>query len=678
MANINCFFENSFKNKNWKSPTEYSVFLDFKSSPAAGQIRFHFPKATLNSLYNGITHLNIVPDCASLLDCIGEISNVSYGNVKRVLHGQGFSLNMALPHPVKTENLPELNICHPQVIIPFKIYDEICFIEILFLCDDINGRMGDFEKLRRLETLIQNSPDAVTFQGLAGNIMAWNQAAESMYGYSQVEALGMNIMELVPIEFQEETREFTAAVLRGEQMIQLETKRKTKDGKILDVLLTQVKLTYDYGKFTGISETARDITARKIAAAELKKLSEELESRVKARTEWLESEKLAADSANQAKSRFLANMSHEIRNNLSVIFGFSEILATSEVTSPKKLKFNSAIKRSGEMLTIIINDILDLSKVEAGKIEIEIVETNLSDIYADLSSLFAGKAMEKGIKLNFSIEKNVPPIIGTDPNRLKQILINLIGNAIKFTEHGSVDVTLKLLQNLDNSDCVAFVVKDTGCGLTQEEADKLFQHFSQADSTINRRYGGIGLGLALSKQLARLLGGDIVLSESEPEIGSTFMVTIDSRVQLKSFKKEKRNKLNIQVSSDTDSTLRLDGIKVLFVEDSEDSRDFIGWVLSEAGAQVDFAENGSVALEKIRHETYNLVLMDLEMPVLGGYATVTEVRNSGYKMPIIALTAHALKEERERCLAGGFDGYLSKPIKRALFLKSIIQLISPL
>ena len=678
MANINCFFENSFKDKSWKSPTEYSVFLDFKSSPAAGQIRFHFPKATLNKLYNGIMHLNIVPDCASLLDCIGEISNVSYGNAKRILHGRGFSLNMALPHPVKTKNLPELNICHPQVIIPFKIYDEICFIEILFLCDDINGRMGDFEKLRRLETLIQNSPDAVTFQDLSGNIMAWNQAAESMYGYSRVEALGMNIMDLVPIEFQEETREFTAGVLRGEQMIQLETKRKTKDGKILDVLLTHTKLTYDYGKLTGTFATARDITARKTAAAELKKLHEELESRVKARTEWLESEKLAADSANQAKSRFLANMSHEIRNNLSVIIGFSEILATSEVTSPKKLNFNSAIKRNGEMLTIIINDILDLSKVEAGKIEIEVVETNLSDIYTDLSYLFAGKAMEKGIKLNFSIEKNVPPIIGTDPNRLKQILINLIGNAIKFTEHGSVDVTLKLLQNLDNSDCVAFVVKDTGCGLTQEEADKLFQHFSQADSTINRRYGGIGLGLALSKQLARLLGGDIVLSESVPEIGSTFMVTVDSGVLLKSFKKEITNKLNIQVSSDTDSTPRLDGIKVLFVEDSEDSREFIGWVLSEAGAQVDFAENGRVALEKIRHETYNLILMDLEMPVLGGYATVTEVRNSGYKMPIVALTAHALKEERERCLAGGFDGYLSKPIERAMLLKSIIQLIAPL
>ena len=356
-----------------------------------------------------------------------------------------------------------------------------------------------------------------------------------------------------------------------------------------------------------------------------------------------------SQEASVSKSAFLANMSHEIRTPLGVILGFSELLANPESTSSEKLNFIGAIKRNGELLANIINDILDLSKVEAGKLQTERLETAISEIITDISSFLRLKAVEKGIELSISYEKTVPKIIRTDPLRLKQILMNIVGNAIKFTECGSVDVTLKFLQKNDESGNLVFVVKDTGRGISKEEKKKLFQPFSQADVTTKRKFGGTGLGLVLSKHLAVLLGGDVVLTESTPQKGSTFTITIDSGPILKSSISEMGEERKILLSSNDGSEVRLDGIRVLVVDDSADNQILVSKFLKMAGAQVNTAENGEVALEKIRQEKYDIVLMDLQMPIKDGYETTAQLRREGYKTPIFALTAHALKEERQHC-----------------------------
>ena len=412
------------------------------------------------------------------------------------------------------------------------------------------------------------------------------------------------------------------------------------------------------GKFIGSISVTADITGQKEAENSLRDA------------------KIAAENANQTKSYFLANMSHEIRTPLGVILGFSELLGNPESTSSEKLNFIGAIKRNGELLANIINDILDLSKVEAGKLKTESLETAISEIITDISSFLRLKAVEKGIELSISYEKTVPKIIRTDPLRLKQILMNIVGNAIKFTECGSVDVTLKFLQKNDESGNLVFVVKDTGRGISKEEKKKLFQPFSQADVTTKRKFGGTGLGLVLSKHLAVLLGGDVVLTESTPQKGSTFTITIDSGPILKSSISEMGEERKILLSSNDGSEVRLDGIRVLVVDDSADNQILVSKFLKMAGAQVNTAENGEVALEKIRQEKFDIVLMDLQMPIKDGYETTAELRRDGYKTPIFALTAHALKEEREHCLSSGFDNHISKPINRNTLIDSIAKFCS--
>ncbi len=533
-----------------------------------------------------------------------------------------------------------------------------------------------------ISLLLNSTSEGLWSIGLDGLITFVNKPAVKMFGYDHPgQMIGHHSHELVHHShpdgsfYPREECPIYKAFQEGVPVHLADEVLWRRDGTSFYADYSSIPIVKD-GQVIGAVVTFKDNTERKKTSDAISKLNRELEQRVKDRTAELEIAKLAADNANQTKSAFLANMSHEIRTPLGVILGFSELLANPEATRSDKLNLIGAINRNGELLANIINDILDLSKVEAGKLEIEKLEFSLGEVISDISLLLRLKATEKGIAFNVTFEENVPKIIKTDPMRLKQILLNIIGNAIKFTDRGSVDVTIKFLNKNNNSSNLIFVIKDSGRGIAEEESGKLFQPFSQADVTMKRKFGGTGLGLALSKQLAKLLGGDIVLTESKSKKGSTFTVTVETESIVNSFKSELSFETKTLPASTEEAEIRLDGVRILVVDDCADSQILISRFLKMAGAQVSTAENGQIAIEKIHQNTFDLVLMDLQMPIKDGYEATIELRKEGVKIPIIALTAHALKVERQYCLSIGFDEHISKPINRNFLIRNIAKLRS--
>jgi signal transduction histidine kinase/CheY-like chemotaxis protein len=429
----------------------------------------------------------------------------------------------------------------------------------------------------------------------------------------------------------------------------------------------------------------------------------------------LEAARHDAELASRAKTLFMANMSHEIRTPVAVIRGFSELLADQAKFNPEQANWLSAILNSSKQLELLINDILDISKVERGVVQFEICKTSLSAIISEVQSSMQFAADQKHIDLRFVAQGYLPETIETDPHRIKQILFNLIGNAIKFTNSGAVEVIVSMHPSPWSQDQIqdsrsaaeqwlAFLVKDTGEGIEPEHQDKLFKPFVQADPSITRRYGGTGLGLFLSKQLAVNLGGDLLLRESTPGKGSSFefilrhhdnlnshLICEFSRPQLVSQVQTPRDSTStpppVDFSRNPQSTLisrtprgkaqekPLDGVSVLVVEDSPDLRLLIGQILKSQGAVCSFATNGAEGVESILVDqgAFDIVLMDIQMPVMDGYTAAAKLRESGFQRPVIALTAHALVGERERCIAAGFNDYLTKPVEVRLLIQMVLQ-----
>ena len=383
----------------------------------------------------------------------------------------------------------------------------------------------------------------------------------------------------------------------------------------------------------------------------------------------LELARANAEAANETKSMFLANMSHEIRSPVGAIMGFADLMKAGDLSKADIASFLSVIDRNSHHLLRVIDDILDLSKVEAGKMVIERIDFSLVELLADFSSFMGFRAREKGIEFELRAVKPVPDVINTDPTRLRQILNNVVGNAIKFTDHGRVQVDVGYEDNV-----FEVVVTDTGPGISPEQIETLFKPFAQADVSTTRRFGGTGLGLVLTRNLAEALGGEFTLERSQPGEGSVFR----ARVQVSPGREAR-----LLASEDLSFVTRppvpaaragglLDGLNVLVVEDSPDNQVLFSLILNRAGAHVDLADNGVEGVERALAKTYDVVLMDIQMPRMDGHEAMRVLRAKKYDVPVIALTAHAMKAERERASVSGFVDYVSKPVQRDELIAKIL------
>lgn len=384
-------------------------------------------------------------------------------------------------------------------------------------------------------------------------------------------------------------------------------------------------------------------------------------------TEKLDEARASAERANSAKSQFLANMSHEIRTPLGAIMGFSELIKENGLGRVEREEYVSVIERNSSQLLRIIDDILDLSKVEAGMMLIENIEFSLPEALTDFSSLMGFKAREKGIRFSSKAQTILPSTIYSDPTRLRQILMNVVGNAIKFTDQGFVELRVSF-----KDDYLEFEVEDTGRGISPDQEKNLFQPFTQADASTTRKYGGTGLGLVLTRSLAEALGGQFILKQSELGRGSIFLVRIKATATAGS-----KPYSGMGFESEPSRTMvtygQLAGMRILLVEDSPDNQALISIYLNRAGAHVEIASDGEQGMKMALGSRYDVILMDVQMPIMDGITAVKKLREQDYGKPILALTAHAMKEERVRCLQAGFNDFLSKPVNREDLVNMILN-----
>jgi signal transduction histidine kinase/CheY-like chemotaxis protein len=383
--------------------------------------------------------------------------------------------------------------------------------------------------------------------------------------------------------------------------------------------------------------------------------------------------------ADLAKSAFLANMSHEIRTPMSAILGYADVLLEENAqASPESKEAMLAIQRNGHHLLEIINDILDLSKIEAGKLDIEQQACSPGAVVADVVELLRGRASAKGLTLDARSVGPLPETIRTDAMRLRQILINVVGNAIKFTDSGTVRIVMRLDRRNSGDSKLQFDVIDTGIGLSPEGIERLFKPFTQVDSSVMRKHGGTGLGLAISRKLALALDGDITVS-AVPGGGSTFSITVATGPLAKESMTAPAPPVLPTASSAAVSAPQL-GCRILLAEDGADNQRLIKYLLQKAGAEVTITPNGEEAIREIfaaqaAGEPFDAVLMDMQMPVLDGYQATRTLRDLGYRGPIIAVTAHAMSGDREKCLAAGCNEYLSKPLDRHALVETIARFL---
>jgi len=380
-----------------------------------------------------------------------------------------------------------------------------------------------------------------------------------------------------------------------------------------------------------------------------------------------------AEVANQAKSRFLANMSHEIRTPMTAILGYADLLMDEKMEGKNRVYYASVIRRSGEHLLTLINDILDLSKIEAGKMSMNIGRCSLVSLLSDVASVMRPRAEQRGIQLAIEYAGPMPETILTDGIRLRQAIINLVSNAIKFTEHGSVRITTSFLNDFcGDQPAVKIEVKDTGIGIPSDVLPRLFQSFEQGDASITQKFGGTGLGLAISRNIVHLLGGDMTVASACGQ-GSTFTLTVPTgNIQNMRMLRAPTEAVREDVApTRTAKNKELAGMRILLAEDGHDNRELIQTILRRAGAEVTSVENGRLAVEKATAAEFDLILMDMNMPEMDGYEATRLLRSQGYDKPIMALTANAMAGDVSECMAAGCNAYMAKPIDRASLIRSI-------
>ncbi len=500
------------------------------------------------------------------------------------------------------------------------------------------------------EELFENSPEAIVVLDEDDRICKANTLFTVMFGYTREEIIGQFINELVvPERLIKESLKLTSDVMQG-TFVNFDTIRRKKDGTEIHVSILGTPIRYDGGRI-GVYGIYRDITARKKAEEELLKAKE------------------IAEESKKAKGEFLAKMSHEIRTPMNGILGMSHLLTQTNLDQEQK-EYLDAIRLSGENLLVIINDILDFSKIEANKMKFEQIPFEIAEITKTLNQTMKHKAEEKHIVLELNVDKTLPNVVLGDPVRLNQILLNLISNAIKFTNYGKVILDVTTIELTQDSVQVAFSVKDTGIGIDESKLSDVFQSFTQANLSTTRKYGGTGLGLSIAKQLVELQGGTMVVNSRLNE-GSTFVFTLTypiGKAKEVVAENEEPNILGVHK-----------GLRILLAEDNSINQFLVKKIVAQWGFSLDIAENGRVAIDMLKSTKYDIVLMDIQMPELDGYEATLYIRNKMEapvcSIPIIAMTASALQDELNACNQVGVNDYITKPFKPIELYNKIMRLM---
>ncbi len=501
----------------------------------------------------------------------------------------------------------------------------------------------------KISAVIDSALDGVIIIDQDSKVIRWNKQAEKIFGWQANEIIGMPMADfIIPHNLKAtHTKGMEHYHQTGEGPIlnkRIEVPAMRKNGEIFDLELTVLPIKLDHTTIFG--SFVRDITDEKKAKKDLEEAIEK------------------ARASSIAKERFLANISHEIRTPLNAIYGMSDLLDNTYITGEQK-KYLSAIKVSTEQLLVIVNDILDLSRIESGKMTIKSSAFNLKENIEHLIQSSKPKAIEKGIELKLEYDHNISPIIVSSPVRIMQVLRNLVDNAIKFTFEGEVKLMAKLVSKTTESNTIQFEVKDTGIGINEEKLDTIFESFSQEDESISRRFGGTGLGLSICKKLVDRLGGNLQV-ESQKDAGSTFSFFLSLAIGSQDDLPEKKPMSQI--------INQLIGVKVLLVEDHEINQLLAITILQNFKMEVIVANNGQEAIDKVKNtpDEIEIILMDMQMPVMDGLQATKIIREEyQLNIPIIALTANATKAHEQKCLDAGMNDFISKPFNSELLAEKI-------
>ncbi|MGE0920062.1 PAS domain-containing sensor histidine kinase [Trichlorobacter lovleyi] len=511
------------------------------------------------------------------------------------------------------------------------------------------------EDQRFLQTILDSISDMIFYKDTDSTYLGCNQAYASRYiGLGKEQIIGRKDIDIAPDRNQAALyRASDLCAIEAGTSYTLEIELTLANGEKGLVEVQKTPFRNADGQVAGVIGVARDITERKRAEQELRASRE------------------AAVAASRAKSEFLANMSHEIRTPMNGVIGMAHLLGTTEL-SPEQEQYLENIENSANSLITLIGDILDLSRIEAGRMLLENVDFSLRRCIQELLGSQQFQINQKKISIHTEIAEDVPDLLRGDQLRTRQILLNLLGNAIKFTEHGGVTITAQLVTSEENRVLIHLAVSDTGIGMPPDLLERIFAPFEQADNSTTRRYGGSGLGLAICRRLAELMGGRI-WAESGAEGGSTFHVELPFLLPEQTDRQQERN------CEQADDVYQDRPLELLLAEDNLVSAQFVHKVLSRMGHQVTVVGDGRQALDCLADRSFDCILMDIQMPVMGGDAAVRIIREQenqrGGHIPIIALTAHAMDEERERLLRQGFDAHVAKPVDIALLNAALRRLL---
>lgn len=524
---------------------------------------------------------------------------------------------------------------------------------------DITAIRKAQDEIKRLSYILNKTNNAITIANINGRIEWVNEGFVELTQYTINDVLGTSaeMLRKENTSGLSKDSKYFKKVIQQKKPVHYEARNIKKDGTPYWVYTTLSPIVNDSGDVIKVVSIDSDITKIKEAEQQL-----------------IKAKNLAEDSA-RSKENFLANMSHEIRTPMNAIMGMVQLLNKTRLSKTQR-EYITSINYAGDNLIGIINDILDISKIESKKIELEQIDFNLHKVISELQKTYIYRAQEQSIDLFIEIDDNIPRGLKGDPLRLNQVLTNLVGNAIKFTEKGSVTIKAELLRQRTDKSLVRLAVSDTGIGISAKNIDKIFKPFTQADSNTTRKYGGSGLGLTIVKHIVELYKSKLNII-SAPKKGTTFEFDIWFNHASKESSKKKTVKSN---GDSTQMRKMLNQKKVLLVEDNELNQMVATSFLKNLGLKIDVVENGKLAVDKLTDSNYDLVLMDIQMPEMDGYQATKHIRtklnNDNTDVPILAMTAHAFKGEFEKCINAGMNDYISKPIKKDLLIEKIVALIN--